>query len=300
MHESFAPALYRFVAVAQEGHLTRAAERIGVGQPTLSRAVARLEDEIGVALFQRVGRGLRLTRAGRILLPRAETALAELSTAAAELAGDADPHTGRVAFGFLGTLGPEVVPRILRGFRDRHPRVRIELVQNRHAVLLDRVRAGSVDLALTSPMPDDDPDLVGTALAEEELRLGVPAGHRLATRTGVDLAEVADEPFLLFARGYGLRGTVEAWCATAGFRPRAAFEGGETGTLRGLVGAGLGVALLPVGPDAPGVVQVPVRSPRTVRTLGMVHAAHDRPTPPVRDLRAFVLEHGARLLAHDA
>ncbi|SFN30804.1 transcriptional regulator [Pseudonocardia ammonioxydans] len=297
MHESLAPALHRFAAVAHDGHLTRAAERIGVPQPTLSRAIARLEDELGVALFHRVGRGLRLTPAGRTLLPRAEAALAELAAAAAELAGDTDPATGRVAFGFLGTLGTEVVPRILRGFRDAHPRVRIELVQNPHAELLDRVRDGTVDLALTSPMPDE-PGLTATALAEEELRLVVPAGHRLAGRPAVDLAEVADEPFLLFARGYGLHGTVEAWCEQAGFRPRRAFEGGETGTLRGLAGAGLGVALLPLGPAVPGVVQLPVRAPRTVRTLGMVHAAGDRPTPPVGDLRAFVAEHGPRLLSH--
>lgn len=298
MHESLAPALYRFVAVARTGHLTAAAERIGIGQPTLSRAVARLESELGVALFRRAGRGLRLTHAGRTLLPRAEAAIAELATAAAELAGDADPVTGRVTLGFLGTLGIEAVPGILRGFRDAHPGIRIELVQVPHAVLLDRVREGTVDLALTSPMPDE-PDLVPTPLAEEELRLAVPSGHRLAGARSVELAEVAEDPFLLFAHGYGLRETIESWCAQAGFRPRGAFEGGETATLRGLVGAGLGVALLPVAPDVPGVVQVPVRAPRTVRTLGMVHPADPRPTPPVRDLRAFVAEHGPRWLAHD-
>ncbi|MEJ8279389.1 LysR family transcriptional regulator [Pseudonocardia spirodelae] len=297
MHESLAPALHRFVAVARDGHLTRAAERIGVPQPTLSRAIARLEGELGVALFRRAGRGLRLTAAGRTLLPRAEAALAELAAGVAELTGDADPATGRVALGFLGTLGTAAVPGLLRGYRERHPRVRIELVQVPHAELLSRVRQGTVDLALTSPLPDE-PGLVATPLAEEELRLAVPSGHRLAGAAAADLAEVADDPFLLFARGYGLQGVVESWCAQAGFRPRRAFEGGETATLRGLVGAGLGVALLPVGPDVPGVVQVPVRRPHTVRTLGMVHAADPHPTAPVRELRAFVAAHGPRWLAH--
>lgn len=296
MHESLAPALHRFVAVARDGHLTRAAERIGVPQPTLSRAIARLEGELGVALFRRSGRGLALTAAGRTLLPRAEAALAELGAGVAELAGDADPVTGRVALGFLGTMGTSAVPGILREFREHHPRVRIELVQVPHAALLERVRDGRVDLALTSPVPDE-PGLVATPLAEEELRLAVPSGHRLAGAGAADLAEVADDPFLLFARGYGLQGVVESWCAQAGFRPRRAFEGGETATLRGLVGAGLGVALLPAGPDVPGVVQVPVRSPHTVRTLGMVHAADPRPTAPVRDLREFVVRHGPRWLA---
>lgn len=295
--ESLAPALHRFVAVARDGHLTRAADRIGVPQPTLSRAVARLERQLGVALFRRAGRGLALTAAGAALLPHAEAALAELAAGVAELRADADPATGRVALGFLGTLGTAAVPGILRGFRELRPRVRIALVQVPHAELLARVRAGTVDIALTSPMPDE-PGLVATPLAEEELRLAVPAGHRLAGRSEVDLVEAAADPFLLFAPGYGLQGAVEAWCAQAGFHPRRAFEGGETATLRGLVGAGLGVALLPVGADVPGVVQVPVRSPRTARTLGMVHAADTHPSAPVRDLRAFVVEHGPGWLAH--
>ncbi|MBW0105503.1 LysR family transcriptional regulator [Pseudonocardia sp. KRD291] len=308
MHDVLAPRLTQFVAVARTEHMTRAAERIGVPQPTLSRAMARLEADLGVALFTRAGRTVRLTPAGRSLLRRAETVLAELDAAVDELTGDADRTHGRVTLGFLSTLGTEAVPRLLRGFRDAHPGIRIELVQGRHEMLLDRVREGVADLALTSPLPDE-PGLTAVELAEEELRLAVPSGHRLDRRDGVvdtaagsvdrsvDLAEAADEPFVGFAPGYGLRGTVEAWCRQAGFGPRIAFEGGDAATLRGLVGAGLGVALLPLAPDVPGVVQLPVRTPRTVRTLGMVHPRDDRPTPPVRELRAFVTAHAPRLLA---
>ncbi|RZT87370.1 DNA-binding transcriptional LysR family regulator [Pseudonocardia sediminis] len=299
MHDVLAPRMTQFVAVARTEHMTRAAERIGVPQPTLSRAMARLEADLGVALFTRTGRTLRLTPAGRTLLRRAEAALAELSAAADELAGDADRTHGRATLGFLSTLGTEAVPRLLRGFRDAHPGIRIGLLQGRHEMLLDRVREGGADLVLTSPLPDE-PGLTAVALAEEELRLAVPSGHRLDRRAGtpdVDLAEAADEPFIGFAPGYGLRGTVDAWCRQAGFGPRIAFEGGDAATLRGLVGAGLGVALLPLAPDVPGVVQLPVRTPRTVRTLGMVHPRDDRPTPPVRELRAFVTAHAPHLLA---
>lgn len=297
MHDVLAPRLTQFVAVARTEHMTRAAERIGVPQPTLSRAMARLEADLGVALFTRTGRTLRLTPAGRSLLRRAEAALAELTAAVDELTGDADRTHGRVTLGFLSTLGTEAVPRLLRGFRDAHPGIRIELVQGRHEMLLDRVREGVADLSLTSPLPDE-PGLSAVALADEELRLAVPAGHRLDRGDGtVDLAEAADEPFVGFAPGYGLRGTVEAWCRQAGFGPRIAFEGGDAATLRGLVGAGLGVALLPLAPDVPGVVQLPVRTPRTVRTLGMVHPRDDHPTPPVRALRAFVTAHAPHLLA---
>ncbi|MDQ4115446.1 MAG: LysR family transcriptional regulator, partial [Actinomycetota bacterium] len=210
MHETLAPRLHQFVAVARAEHMTRAAQRIGVPQPTLSRAMTRLEADLGVALFARSGRAIRLTPAGRTLLASAEAALAELAAAADELTGDADPARGRVTLGFLSTLGTDAVPRLLRAFRDAHPGIRIELVQGRHAVLLDRLRDGVADLVLTSPLPDE-PGLVATALAEEEIRLAVPSGHRLH-RTGPDggprpvsLGEVAGEPFLAFAPGYGLR-----------------------------------------------------------------------------------------------
>ena len=303
MHELLAPRLHQFVAVARAEHMTRAAGRIGVPQPTLSRAMARLESDLGVALFARSGRAIRLTPAGRTLLARAEAALAVLAAAADEMTGDADPARGRVTLGFLSTLGTDAVPRLLRAFRDTHPGVRIELLQGRHAVLLDRLRDGVADLVLTSPLPDE-PGLVATALAEEEVRLAVPSGHRLH-RPGpgggaepVALAEVAGEPFLAFAPGYGLRGPVLDWCRRAGFGPSIAFEGGDAATLRGLVGAGLGVTLLPLAPDVPGVVQVPVHSPHPTRTLGMVHRGGDGPTPPARALRAFVAARAAGVLAH--
>lgn len=298
MHEMLAPRLHQFVAVARAEHMTRAAQRIGVPQPTLSRAMTRLEADLGVALFARSGRAIRLTAAGRTLLARAETALAELAAATDELTGDADPARGRVTLGFLSTLGTDAVPRLLRAFRDAHPGIRIELLQGRHAVLLDRLRDGVADLVLTSPLPDE-PGLVATALAEEDVRLAVPSGHRL-DRGGSDavpLAEVAGEPFLAFAPGYGLRTPVLEWCRAAGFGPRIAFEGGDAATLRGLVGAGLGVTLLPRAPDVPGVVQLPVRDPRPVRTLGMVHRGGDSPTPPVRALRAFVAARAPGVLA---
>ncbi|NIB32757.1 hypothetical protein HBB16_15160 [Pseudonocardia sp. MCCB 268] len=171
--------------------------------------------------------------------------------------------TGRVAFGFLGTLGPG------GGATDpaRVPArtaVRTELVQSRHCDL-SRVRRGR-GLALTSLMPDE-PGLAATARwPRGELRLVVPAGHRLATRSGRWTRRGRRRALPAFARGYGLHGTVVRRGAQAGLRPHRAFEGGETATLRGLAGAGLGRAV-PARPDALGVVQLPVRSPRTVRTL---------------------------------
>jgi DNA-binding transcriptional LysR family regulator len=285
-----APRLAQFVAVARAEHMTHAAEEIGVPQSTLSRSIARLEADLGVELFVRAGRTVRLTREGRTLLRHAERALGELTAAVREIQGDADELHGRIGLAFLTTLGVAAVPRLLRDFRATHPGVRFTLMQGPHALLLERLRSGDADIALTSPLPDE-PGLVAEPLDEEELRLAVPAGHALAARRrGVALAEAAREPFIGFQRGFGMRGTVDAWCREAGFVPRVAFEGGDAETLRGLVGAGLGVALLPmaVHPATPEVVELPVTTPRTTRTIGLVRVRDRRLTPPVQALETFL------------
>ena len=287
---ALAPRLGQFLAVAGVEHMTRAAQETGVPQSTLSRGIARLEAELGVDLFVRSGRTVRLSRAGRTLLRHAERAAAELTTGVQEVRGDADPVRGRVGLAFLSSLGSTTVPRLLRDFRVAHPDVRFDLVQGRHALLLDRLRAGDVDLALTSTEPDDA-GLVVEPLADEELRLTVPAEHRFAGRVdGIALAEAADETFIGFQPGLGLRSALARWTREAGFRPRVAFESGDAETVRGLVGAGLGVALLPVAPHPLGsdVVEVAVHTPRTARTIALVAVAGRPLTAPALALRDLV------------
>ncbi|MCP2309939.1 MULTISPECIES: LysR family transcriptional regulator [Kitasatospora] len=294
-----APQLAQFAAVARLEHVTRAAQLLGMEQPTLSRAVARLEAELGVDLLARQGRTVRLTRAGRLLLGSVERALAELERGADAARAEADPAAGRVAFGFLHTMGTDAVPALLRGFRAGHPRVRFQLVQDYVAAMLERLRAGELDLCLVSPLPDA-PDLTARALDEQRLHLVVPADHRLAGRRRIRLAEVADEPWVAVEEGYGLRVITDGFCAEAGFVPRIAFEGEEAETLRGLVAAGLGVALLPPAlVPRPGVVELEVTAPRTRRAIGLAWVAGRPLTPPVEAFRDFVLSRRGRLLEHD-
>lgn len=291
-----APRLAQFAAIARQEHVTRAAEQLGIPQPTLSRALARLEADLGVDLFTRQGRSLRLTPAGRTFLRAAERSLAEVERAAHAVRLDADPDGGLVAFGFLHTLGSETVPALLRAFREEHPRVRFQLVQTYGESLLDRLRAGELDLCLTSPPPDRS-GLVVRRLDEQRLRLVVPLGHRLAGRRRVRLAEAAAEEFVTLEPGYGLRRITDALCAEAGFSPRVAFEGEEAETLRGLVAAGLGVALLP--PPAvprPGVAEVTVTAPRAVREIGVAWLDGHPDTPPVAAFKTFLLSRRGQLL----
>jgi DNA-binding transcriptional LysR family regulator len=295
---ALAPRLRQFTAVARTEHMTRAAEAIGVPQSTLSRGIARLEHDLGVALFVRAGRAVRLTRAGRTLLRHTERAVAELDAAAREIVTDADAVRGRVALGFLHTFGAEAVPRLLREFRRTHPDVRFDLAQGGNDAILHRLRAGEVDVCVTSPLPAD-PALVSAPMYEQELRLVVPLDHPLAAghRDGLPLSAAAGAQFVGYRPGFGLRSLTEAWCREAGFVPRMAFEGEDGETLRGLVGAGLGVALLaPSTHVTPGVVELPVTEPRTTRTVGLVWVA-DRPVgPAVRVFRDFLLRSGPTLL----
>ncbi|MGP9019004.1 LysR family transcriptional regulator [Streptomyces sp. BR1] len=291
-----APRLAYFAGVARHEHVTRAAHELGVPQSTLSRAMVRLEEDLGVALFARKGRTVSLTPAGRTFLGSAERALAEVGRAADSVRADADPATGKVAFGFLHTMGSETVPGLIRAFRVDHPRVRFTLVQNYGEAMIERLRAGELDLCLTSPVPDA-PDLVARRLDEQRLRLVVPDDHRLAARKRVRLAEAAEETFVTLEPGYGLRRITDDLCAEAGFTPKVAFEGEEAETLRGLVAAGLGVALLPPPAVArPGVVELTVTAPRAVREIGVAWLDGHPDTPPVAAFKAFLLSRRGQLL----
>ncbi|MEV6397781.1 LysR family transcriptional regulator [Streptomyces sp. NPDC051907] len=291
-----APRLAYFAGAARQEHVTRAAQEMGVPQSTLSRAIVRLEEDLGVALFARKGRTVSLTPAGRTFLTAVERALAEVEKAAEAVQQDADPASGKVAFGFLHTMGSETVPGLIRAFRADHPRIRFTLVQNYGEAMIERLRAGELDLCLTSPVPDA-PDLVARRLDEQRLRLVVPDDHRLAGRKRIRLAEAADETFVTLEPGYGLRRITDDLCAEAGFTPRVAFEGEEAETLRGLVAAGLGVALLPPPAVArPGVVELTVTAPRAVREIGVAWLDGHPDTAPVAAFKRFLLSRRGRLL----
>ncbi|MHC3469359.1 LysR family transcriptional regulator [Streptomyces sp. 7R007] len=233
-----------FLAVAEGATVTQAAADAHLTQPALSRALRRLEHEVGAELFQQVGRVLRLTPAGRAFKEHADAALEELDRGLRAVHETVSPEAGLIPLAFLHSLGTWLLPPLITGFRTRFPRSRFELHQGSEAVLVQHLLHGTADLLLTAGDPGH-PLITWRRLLEEPLWLAVPPGHRLARRRRARLAEVADEPFILLRHEQGLRSVTEALCRTAGFTPRVGFEGDEVATLRGLVGAGLGVALVP-------------------------------------------------------
>ncbi|MFF4910171.1 LysR family transcriptional regulator [Streptomyces sp. NPDC001260] len=257
-----------FVAVADGVTVTQAAAEARLTQPALSRALRRLEQEVGAQLFQQVGRVLRLTPAGRAFRDHADAALQRLDRGLRAVHETVSPESGLIPLAFLHSLGTWLLPPLITGFRERFPLSRFELRQGSEAVLVESLLGGTADLLLTAGDPGH-PLITWERLLTEPLWLAVPPGHRLARRRRARLAEVAEEPFILLRHEQGLRSVTEALCRAVGFTPRAGFEGDEVATLRGLVGAGLGVALVPRPHSA-----APARGPSYLQVTD-VEAARD-------------------------
>ncbi|MFF3380678.1 LysR family transcriptional regulator [Streptomyces sp. NPDC002680] len=291
-------ALRWFQAVADGETVTETARLANITQPVVTRTLARLEQEVGATLLRRSGRRLHPTPAGRLFKEYADTVLARWDDGLRAISEFVEPDTGVVPLGFMHTFGTWLVPELISGYLHAHPGARFDLRQDADRALIDTLRSGAVNLAITTPSPDAPDHLRWRRLLTEPLLLAVPPRHRLARRQKVRLAEVTDEPFVVLRTGMGLRTLVEEICHEAGFAPRIAFEGDEVATLRGLVGAGLGVSLLPS--QQPGLSRgaapaeaargegavplIPVSSPVCARQIGLAWF-DDHPLPPAS--RAF-------------
>ncbi|HWC82688.1 MAG TPA: LysR family transcriptional regulator [Pseudonocardiaceae bacterium] len=281
--------LRHFQAVAGGATVTDTAAEAHLTQPALSRALRKLEREVGAELFQRVGRALRLTPAGRVFAEHATAVLERYDRGVREVADLVDPEGGLIPLAFLHTFGTWLVPPLLSTFRERFPQARFELRQHGEAGLYEELLAGSVDLVITSGDPGN-PLIDWRRLLVEPLYLAVPAGHRLAGRKRIRLAEAVDETFIVLRPGYALRDTTERLCAKAGFNPRIGFEGDEVETLRGLVTAGLGVSLLPLPQTSPpSVPHLPVSDVDSSRDIGLAWLAGRSLPPASEDFRRHVL-----------
>ncbi|MFC6062754.1 LysR family transcriptional regulator [Streptomyces ochraceiscleroticus] len=280
-----------FAALAEHEHVTLVSERLNISQPTLSRAIRRLEHRVGVPLFDRHQNRLRLNKYGEVFRAHALRAIAEIEAAEQRIATLVDPDSGTVALGFLHSYGTWLVPELLAEYRAIAPHTTFELRGDAADTVVDDVRHGRLDLGLTSPRPAGD-ELEWTPLRDEPLCLLVPAGHRLAERRRVRTAELAEESFVALRPVFGLRQIADRLCTAAGFIPRVTLESTELSTLRSLVAAGLGVAIVPItgspvdrrGP----VVAVPLSDPGAMRTVGMVAPASGSRSPVVRRFHDYV------------
>lgn len=231
------------VVLAEEQNVTAAAARLRTTQPTLSRALARLERSLGEPLFDRHGRRITLNESGRLYVEHVRRADLALATGE-QLLRERREGTRTVRLGFLHSFGTWLVPELVQRTRERDPVVRFELVQDSADSISGQVADGDIDLGIVAPRPARS-DLVWRRLLRQEVRAALPRDHPLVDRSRIRLRELQDERFVAMAPGYGVRQLLEDACSAAGFVPNIAYECQELTTVAGLVAAGAGVALLP-------------------------------------------------------
>ena len=237
--------LKSFIAVAEELHFGRAAERLYMAQPPLSHQIKKLEKELGVQLFERNTRSVRLTSAGESFLEPAREVLlsVELAVRAAQIAGKGE--YGRVTVGFAGASSHESLPLLTRAVRAAHPGIELVMRGQTYAnVALSRVADGSLDLGFVR-LPVTQPGVEARVIQNEELICALPADHKLARRTRIPLEALADESFVSFPSNSGssVRDATFRMCEAAGFNPRVVQDAPDSYTILALVAAGVGVTL---------------------------------------------------------
>jgi DNA-binding transcriptional LysR family regulator len=275
-------------ALAEDGHVPYAAEALGISQSTLTRAIGRLEADAGVELFDRHRSRLELNRYGEILLVHALRAQTELDNAQSRIDELRDPSAGLVSIAYVSSLGGWLIPRIVSEYRQLLPDIRFVLDGGKADSVLDALRSGSADVAFLSPEPRD-PEIEWRPLTSERLALGVPVGHALAERTSLAASDLEQTEFLAMTTDSGLRQIADAYFARHGIVPRVAMEVSELSTLRGLVRAGVGIAVLPDSTSMEGVVLVPLDD-EAVRVIGVATSRARAVSPAVEQFVRFVRE----------
>jgi LysR family hydrogen peroxide-inducible transcriptional activator len=243
-----------FVTVAQTGNFSRAAERCFVSQPSLSQQIQKLERQLGQPLFNRLGRRAVLTDAGRLLLDRAMSVLATVDDAERRLLGggtnvagsDAAQQTGRLAIGAIPTVAPYLLPRALRAFIKRCPRVELLVREDVTRELVSAVVQGDLEMALIAAASPPDEHLESEVLFWEHLLLALPPGHALAKRRQrVGVADLAAERFILLGEMHCLGEQVLSFCRAHECQPRIACRSAQIATIQSLIALGQGISLLP-------------------------------------------------------
>lgn len=278
--------------LAKIQHMTKAAEKLSISQPALSRSIARLEDELGVPLFERQGRSIHLNRYGELFERRVERILNEYQLGLKELQQLVDPNHGEISLGFLHTLGTNIVPDLIRLFRTKHPDIHFSLKQNYTHLQLKHLLSGDLDLCLMAKMDVPKP-IHWTELWRDELFAIVPSDHPLSKRSSITIHELANEAFILMKPGYALRLQADNLFEQANFQPHITFEGDEVSTVAGFVIAGLGVSILPDGLEInqKGISKLHITGMNAERIIGMAWSEGRYLSPAAKAFQQFIFDY---------
>ncbi|WP_020672972.1 LysR family transcriptional regulator [Amycolatopsis nigrescens] len=286
-----------FLAVAATRHFTRAAELVDVAQPSLSKQIRALENELGTPLFSRARTNIALTQAGEALLPIAKRILADVDAAKLEVADLVGLRRGRVRLGATPSLCVSVLADALRRFHDRYPGIRLVVEEGGSRDLTKALLRGDLDLALIAVPAGEvgpEPALTTRPVLREDLVVASSATGAWPpkSRSQVRLATLRGRPMVMFRRGYDLRETTLRACGEVGFEPRLAVEGGEMDAVLRFVEANLGVAIVPsmVLAGRPGLRGTRLSAPGLSRTIALAHRSDVPPTSAARAFQSVLLD----------
>lgn len=275
-----------FIEVARREHVTEAALALHVAQSAVSRQLFNLESELGVDLFIREGRNVRLTSIGKVFLEHMEQAMKVIENGKREVEEYLDPEKGTVRIGFPSSLAHYTLPSVISAFRGKYPSVKFDLHQGSYHSLAENVVKGNIDMAILGPLPKLE-KVKGDVLFTEKIVALLPYNHRLAGEKEIKLGQLQNEPFILFPKGYVLRNIIEKAFQQIGYNPVVSFEGEDIDTIKGLVSAGLGITLIPeitlIDGTPRSTVMIPVIEPSVSRAVGVI-IPRDRKLLPTEQL----------------
>jgi DNA-binding transcriptional LysR family regulator len=293
-----------FIAVAEELHFGRAAQRLHVSQPPLSQQIRQFEDELGVRLFERTTQRVTLTEAGRALLPEARNVIAQAERAVRAARSAARGEVQRLEVSFVVTLDHGLVSHVIAAFRKRHPKVAIGLSQMTSVEQIVALREGRIDAGFVR-MPLDHRGVECDLVARDPFVLALPATHRLARRRTIDLTQLAQEPFVMLeARQHPrFQAACLELCRHAGFIPNVVQESERLQNLAVMVAGGIGLALLPQSMTVfrtPGVVfrRLSGAAGKVLLDTGLIYRKGER--PPIVEAFLDTVRHQGRERARDA
>ena len=295
------------VALADTGHFGRAARACAVSQPTLSAAIKKLEDELGVVMVERTRRRVSISDAGRALVAQARLVLDEARRFTDLAAQGRDPLVGDFRLGVIPTIGPYLLPHVVRGLRAAFPKLRLLLRETQTEILLGELRAAKLDAALLA-LPIAGDDLGRAPLYDEPFVLALPRGHALASsgsrrspaaryagggkKSRVLADALAELPLLLLEEGHCLRDQALEVCGRVPSREREEVAGASLETLRNMVAAGVGATLLPqLASHGRRDVETVSLTPEPSRRVALVWRKVYARMQSVEALAAFLREH---------
>ena len=231
-------------AIADTGNFSRAAERCRIAQPSLSQQVQKLEDDLGVKLFDRLGRSIRLTEAGRAFIPRARAILEQLDAARSSAADKNADLRGNVTVGVIPTVAPYLMPAYTASFAKKFPDAKLRIIEETTSVLVEGLRDLSIDVAILA-LPLRHKDLELFPIRTEPLFAVLKKNHPRARAKSLALKDLRGESFVMLRDGHCFRDLSLDTCTRARITPNIAFESGQFSSLLGMVAAGIGVSLVP-------------------------------------------------------